>query len=89
MPSGYSLVDWIKPSRNEAITRIRTNGLALVVLFIVTNLAPIPSLWSAFQVVSTRAEVGVFWWLLCVIGEATKLYSTSATLHILNFHFLQ
>lgn len=70
MPFSYSpksLSDWIKPSRNEAIARLRTNAIALVALFIVTHLAPLPSLWTAFHVVSTRAEVGPIWWALCVI----------------------
>ncbi|KAI0078729.1 hypothetical protein K474DRAFT_1683688 [Panus rudis PR-1116 ss-1] len=70
MPSSYtpqSLSDWLKPSRNEAITRLRTNGFAVVALFIVTHLAPIPSLVTAVRVVLTRADVGAIWWLFSVL----------------------
>ena len=69
MPSSFSILNWIKPSRSEATTRLRTNGLALVVLFLVTNLAPVPSLWTAFQVVSSRSDVGLVWWALCIAGK--------------------
>jgi len=65
MSATQAILDWLKPRRSEAITRIRSNGFGLVIALIVTVLLPFPKPWVAFQVVSAHEDVGAFYWSLC------------------------
>ncbi len=71
--------DFLKPRRNEAVARIRTNGMGLVAVLIITNLLPLPSPWTAFRVIwegtSGYGGMGVpsWWWALCISGTAFTL----------------
>ncbi|KAI0792198.1 hypothetical protein C8Q75DRAFT_624480 [Abortiporus biennis] len=61
------LTDYFKPRPSEAIARLRSNGLATLTALIVVYLTPLPSPWVAFHIISTKADVSSFWWLLCVL----------------------
>ncbi|KAL5492862.1 hypothetical protein ACEPAI_4310 [Sanghuangporus weigelae] len=41
IPTLNAAIDWLKPRRSVAITRLKNNGFALVVMLLVTQLAPI------------------------------------------------
>lgn len=68
-----AILNWLKPRRSEAVARIRSNGLGLLVLFVVTNLLPFPSLWTAISLVWGNKyvdyeNVGGSWWRgLCML----------------------
>ncbi len=74
--SPSSVLDSLKLQRSEAVARIRSNGVGFVVVFVTTNLLPLPGPWEAVWQVWTsynsrfkgREEVGV-WWVLCFLGE--------------------
>lgn len=52
MPSTRShLADTLKPFKNEALIRLRSSLVGLVVLVLATALFPVPSLWSAARIV--------------------------------------
>lgn len=51
--SSSPMLDRIKPRRTEANARIRTNGVGLVTMLVLTNLLPLPSPWEASRQVWT------------------------------------
>ncbi|KAF8553025.1 hypothetical protein OG21DRAFT_1597863 [Imleria badia] len=53
--------DFSKPHKNEAFVRLRNSTLCLVTLVLFTYLLPVPSLWTALNVVRGEGGVGVFW----------------------------
>ncbi|KAF8141339.1 hypothetical protein EV363DRAFT_1151185 [Boletus edulis] len=55
------LAHFSKPHRNEALLRLRNSTLCLVTLVLLTYLLPVPSLWTAFNVVRGEGHVDVFW----------------------------
>jgi hypothetical protein len=56
----------IKPHPNEALLRLRSSSLALLSVFLVTNLLPLPNPLHAWKVVfSGHAGGGPIWWGLC------------------------
>lgn len=67
-------MSYVRPTRSEAAARLRTNGLALAVALIVTNLLPLPSPYTAFRVTwasasyTGGAQVGALWHGLCIAG---------------------
>ncbi|KAI0825635.1 hypothetical protein BC629DRAFT_1586526 [Irpex lacteus] len=73
--SPTSVLDSLKPQRSEAVARIRSNGVGFVVVFVTTNLLPLPGPWEAVRQVWTsynsrfkgREEVGL-WWVLCFLA---------------------
>lgn len=67
-PKSQSLLDWLKPHRSVAIARLKNNGLAMVVLLLVTQLAPItPSplrcLWLVLG--GGKGMSGLMYWSCC------------------------
>ncbi|KAI9571993.1 hypothetical protein HD554DRAFT_1747908 [Boletus coccyginus] len=54
-----------KPHKNEASVRLRNSSLSLATLVLLTYLLPIPSLWTALNVVRGGRDVNVFW-TVCV-----------------------
>jgi len=73
------VLDWLKPHPSQAMARLRTNGLGLAVVLIVTTLLPLPSPFTALRLfLGSRYSVfeglgGTWWrWLclleLCVLG---------------------
>ena len=70
------VIDWIKPRKSEATTRLRTNGLGLVAVFIATHLLPLPSPWGAFHVVSGKVDGGSLWWIVCTLGSSCLVRPT-------------
>lgn len=86
-----SLLDFLKPRKNEAILKLRNSIVALVVLVILTNLSPLPSVWTSTRLawgVLTRAKTPDFsygWWLLCMGGE--WLSAIPPSLHQLTRYF--
>lgn len=70
------VLDWLKPQRSEAVARLRSNGLGLLVVFIVTSLLPLPSPLAALSLLWTSkylrydTTAGSGWWLLCVLGAS-------------------
>ena len=70
------VLDWLKPHRTEAVARLRTNGLSLVVVFIVTTLLPLPSPFTVLRLFlgsrySDYDEFGGTWWRwLCLLGTS-------------------
>jgi hypothetical protein len=68
---GSMALDYLKPHKNEAIVRIRNNGLVILSIIFLTSILPLPSLLASFQVVSSRgagAETSRAWWYLCATG---------------------
>ena len=63
-----NIFDWLKPSRSEAIARLRTNCLGLLTIAIVTNLLPLPSPWTAIATVRGHAPVNTFYYGFCALG---------------------
>ncbi|KAG6381851.1 hypothetical protein JVT61DRAFT_464 [Boletus reticuloceps] len=55
------LAHFSKPHRNEALLRLRNSTLCLVTLGLLTYLLPVPSLWTALNVVRGEGHVDVFW----------------------------
>jgi len=62
-----NILDWLKPSRGEALARLRTNGLGLLTLTIFTNLLPLPSPWVAIATVRKNTPVSTFYYGLCAL----------------------
>ncbi|EPT01150.1 hypothetical protein FOMPIDRAFT_1049125 [Fomitopsis schrenkii] len=62
-----NILDWLKPSRGEAIARLRTNALGLLTITIITNLLPLPSPWTAVATVRGRAPVNTLYYGLCAL----------------------
>jgi hypothetical protein len=62
--------DFSKPHKNEAFVRLRNSTLCLVTLVLFTYLLPVPSLWTALNVVRGEGGVGVFW-AVCAAGMPT------------------
>ncbi|CDO71520.1 hypothetical protein BN946_scf184910.g19 [Trametes cinnabarina] len=65
--SSTSVLDWFKPIRSEAIARLRTNSVGLVGLVIFTNLLPVPSLWTAFDVIWHSKPTTAPYYYLCAV----------------------
>ncbi|GJE93215.1 hypothetical protein PsYK624_093740 [Phanerochaete sordida] len=67
------LLDWLKPHRSAAVARLRTNGLGLLVVFIVTTLLPLPSPFTALRLLLGSRYVdydglgGTWWRWLCFL----------------------
>ncbi|KIJ65400.1 hypothetical protein HYDPIDRAFT_174869 [Hydnomerulius pinastri MD-312] len=55
------LADFSKPHKNEAVLRLRNTTLSLFALVLLTHLLPVPSLWTAVDVVRGDERVGVHW----------------------------
>ncbi|KAI6010405.1 hypothetical protein PISMIDRAFT_680512 [Pisolithus microcarpus 441] len=55
--------DCIKPYRNEALIRLRNSSVCLVALVVTTHLLPVPSLWTAANVVrdGEQRDTGFLW----------------------------
>ena len=66
------MLDWIKPTRGEAVARLRTNTVGLVGVTILCNLLPIPSPWRAFDVVWKRRPMGATYFYLCAAGMSSS-----------------
>ena len=63
-----NILDWLKPSRSEAIARLRTNCLGLFTITIITNLLPLPSPWTAIAIVRGHAPVNTLYYGFCALG---------------------
>jgi hypothetical protein len=60
----------LKPYKNEASLRIRNSSAALVAAFLLTQLTPAPSLWTAVDVVFYESGEGKSaFWMFCAAGE--------------------
>jgi len=68
-----------KPHKNEAFVRLRNSTLCLVTLVLLTYLLPIPSLWTALNVVRGEGDVNVFW-AVCAAGMPTCRLHLDVTL---------
>ncbi|KIK95492.1 hypothetical protein PAXRUDRAFT_378968 [Paxillus rubicundulus Ve08.2h10] len=55
------LSDFSKPYKNEAVLRLRNTTMSLLALILLTHLLPVPSLWTAFNVVRGGSDVGAVW----------------------------
>ncbi|KAH9839715.1 uncharacterized protein C8Q71DRAFT_460234 [Rhodofomes roseus] len=62
-----TILDWLKPPRGEALARLRTNGLGLLTLTVLTNLLPLPSPWVAIATVRKNLPVSTFYYGLCAL----------------------
>lgn len=62
--------DFSKPHKNEAILRLRNSTLSLVALVLVTYLLPVPSLWTALNVVRGKGGINLYW-AICAAGTST------------------
>ncbi|OBZ74195.1 hypothetical protein A0H81_06183 [Grifola frondosa] len=62
-----SVLDYLKLTPSEAATRLRTNALGLLALVVLTNLLPLPSLWSSFNVVRERRYANSLYYYLCTL----------------------
>lgn len=73
------ITDWIKPQRGEALARLRSNGLGLIVVFIVTSLLPLPSPVAALSLIWGSKYIfydgggGILWNILCFLGMSRAL----------------
>jgi len=67
MPTSQSLTSFLIPRRSEAVARLRSNGIGLITLTILTQLLPLPSPWDAFRVVSKGEDTTATWWGVCAI----------------------
>ena len=61
------LPDFVKPYKNEALIRLRNSTMSLVTLTVMTYLLPIPSLWTALNIVRGNQNKG-FLWGVCAAG---------------------
>lgn len=68
-----------KPHKNEASVRLRNSSLSLATLVLLTYLLPIPSLWTALNVVRGERDVNVFW-AVCATGMPTSRLHLNVTL---------
>lgn len=67
--SSGQVTDWVKPTRSDAVVRLRNSGLALTVLLVLTHLLPLPSLLRAAWIVFRNPEhISTLTWGLCVTG---------------------
>lgn len=58
--------DCIKPYKNEALIRLRNSTVGLVALVVTTHILPLPSLWTAANVVRDRGQSDIgFLWGVC------------------------
>ncbi|KAF9233730.1 hypothetical protein BU15DRAFT_53498 [Melanogaster broomeanus] len=55
------VTDFSKPYKNEAVLRLRNTSLSLLTLILLTYLLPVPSLWTAVNVVRSEGGVGGIW----------------------------
>lgn len=55
------------PHKNEAVVRLRNSTLCLVTLVLLTYLLPVPSLWTALNIVRADGPIGTFW-AVCAAG---------------------
>ncbi|KIO07522.1 hypothetical protein M404DRAFT_386426 [Pisolithus tinctorius Marx 270] len=56
----------IKPYKNEALIRLRNSTVGLVALVVTTHILPLPSLWTAANVVRDRGQSDIgFLWGVC------------------------
>ena len=69
-----------KPHKNEAFVRLRNSTLCLATLVLLTYLLPIPSLWTALNVVRGESSVDVFW-TVCAAGMHTS-FNIAQTLDV-------
>lgn len=63
--------DFSKPYKNEAFVRLRNSTLCLVTLVLLTYLLPVPSLWTALNVMRAESNINVFW-AVCAAGMWTS-----------------
>jgi hypothetical protein len=60
----------LMPHKNEASLRIRNSSAALVTAFLLTQLTPAPSPWTAVDVVFYESGEGKSaFWIFCAAGE--------------------
>ncbi|KAI0732184.1 hypothetical protein C8Q72DRAFT_819528 [Fomitopsis betulina] len=62
-----NILDWLKPSRGEAIARLRTNSLGLLTIAILTHLLPLPSPWTAVATIRGHAPVNTLYYGFCAL----------------------
>ena len=73
------VLDWFKPHRSAAVARLRTNGLGLLVVLIVTTLLPLPSPFTALRLVLGSRYLdydglgGTWWRWLCFLGASHEI----------------
>lgn len=67
-----TIADWLKPSRGEAMARLRTNGLSLLTAVVLTHLLPVPSPWTAISVLRERIPASGVYYLLCSVGTCQR-----------------
>ena len=69
-----TLLDWLKPRRGVAISRLKNNGFAMIVALLVAQLSPVtPSpLTSLWVVLSGGGGTAPSTRLLCWIGVYTS-----------------
>ncbi|EMD39119.1 hypothetical protein CERSUDRAFT_93160 [Gelatoporia subvermispora B] len=89
-PSAIALeiAEWLKPSRGEALARLRTNSLGLLMLTILTSLLPLPSPWTAIDVVRERKPAGIMYYYLCVLESlalAVLLFNVAQSSYALKY----
>ncbi|KAL4061919.1 hypothetical protein V8B97DRAFT_2069823 [Scleroderma yunnanense] len=53
--------DLVKPYKNEAVIRLRNSTVSLVTLTVITYLLPVPSLWTALNIVRGSHDKGFLW----------------------------
>lgn len=64
------LAHFSKPHKTEAVVRLRNSTLCLVTLVLLTYLLPVPSLWTALNIVRGEGDVNVLW-AVCAVGMST------------------
>lgn len=69
--SQLTFLDWLKPRRGVAITRIKNNGFAMIVALLISQLSPItPSpLTCLWMVLAGGGGMGLSTRLACWIGK--------------------
>ena len=70
MSSRGKVLDWFKPLRSEALTRLRINSVGLVGLTVLANLLPVPSPWRALDVVWGQSVGKGPYYYVCAAGES-------------------
>ncbi|KAH7910243.1 hypothetical protein BJ138DRAFT_132791 [Hygrophoropsis aurantiaca] len=75
--SKSTLVDFGKPYRNEALVRMRNNTAGFGVLFLLTNLLPIPTIWTSLKVILSERSSSTVWTLL-LSGSELALFGLFA-----------
>lgn len=77
-----NILDWLKPSRGEAIARLRTNSLGLLTIAILTHLLPLPSPWTAVATIRGHAPVNTLYYGFCALGtRVSSGYVSSTHIH--------